>query len=145
MISNAIIFSIQPKFAELILNGSKTVELRRVLPKRISIDTFVLLYVSAPVKQISCGFWIDDIVQAPVNELWIQVSEKAGISQNEYDKYFEGSERGFGLFVKDVISLKITRENIISFTPPQSFCYLSMCELQNLSEKEPRLTRLLDV
>ena len=114
------------------------------MPKRISIDTFVLLYVSAPIKQISGGFWVDDIVHAPVDELWTEVSEKAGISKNDYDKYFDGSELGCGLFVKDVINLNITRENINSFTPPQSFCYLSIHELQDLSENEPRLKRLLN-
>ena len=70
MSSNAIVLSIRPQFADKILKGTKTVELRRVYPRRIGKGDRGLIYASSPVKSLVGGFEIARIVEKPLNELW---------------------------------------------------------------------------
>jgi len=46
---HVLLLSIQPKYANLIFEGKKTTELRRVRP-RVNQGDFVLIYVSSPDK-----------------------------------------------------------------------------------------------
>ena len=46
-----IVLSLKPRFAQAILAGVKTVELRRTVPK-IVIPTRALLYASSPVRAL---------------------------------------------------------------------------------------------
>ena len=41
--ARALVLSLKPRFAEAILSGTKTVEVRRVMP-RITVPTLALLY-----------------------------------------------------------------------------------------------------
>ena len=46
-----IVLSLKPRYAEAILSGAKTVELRRIEPK-LSVPTRALIYASTPVKAL---------------------------------------------------------------------------------------------
>lgn len=129
MIEDAIFLSIKPHYAEEILIGNKTVELRRICPQ-VNRGGLVILYASSPVKAVLGAFTIERIVTAPPQALWSEVRGLAGISRTEFDDYYVGAERGIGLFVRSThrahtpFSLENLRRLWPEFHPPQGFRYL---------------------
>ncbi|KPA09841.1 ASCH domain protein [Candidatus Magnetomorum sp. HK-1] len=129
-----ILIAIQPKYADLIFEGLKKVELRRVKPKRIGDGSIVLLYVSSPIKSIAGGFRVKNIIEEPINKLWKKVYNLAGISRKDFEKYYCGNSKGVGIFIENTwkyskpFSLVELRKNLNNFIPPQSFRYATQEE-----------------
>ncbi len=125
-----LLLSIRPRFIDGILDGTKTIELRRTLP-RVQPGDSVLVYATSPVKAIVGGFAIEDLVQASPAGLWDTVKHLAGITRLEYDDYFNGAAVGYGIKVAgpwrmpNPISLSTLRARRPSFRPPQSYAYLT--------------------
>jgi len=127
--SNNVLLSVRPKYADKIFERTKTVELRRIRPKLLEEGDLVLLYVSSPVQALTGAFKVDKIIEKPLKDLWRMVRKKAGITRQEFDNYYDGVSVGVGIFfkVQDVqqldkpISLDILKEQ--SFHPPQGFRY----------------------
>lgn len=133
----AVLLSIRPKFAELILTGAKSVELRRVRPK-IDTGDLILLYASSPVRELIGVCVVACVDVAPASELWERHSRKSGLTRAEFDSYFEGAARSVAILVEGarrVIkprTLGELRERLPGFVPPQSFSYISPDDLQRL-------------
>ena len=131
-----LILSIKPKYADKILNGSKTIELRKSLPKKVGKGSPLLIYVTTPKKSIQAICEIDDIVDSTPNELWEIVKEKAGISKKEYNSYYSTNKRASAIFLRNVepfeipISLSQIRSKFPNFSPPQTFKYISLMDIQ---------------
>lgn len=130
MSCNFILFSIRPRYANKILQGNKTVELRRNCP-RAKKDDLVLIYASSPMKALIGAFKVDRIVEKPPQDLWHIVKQYAAISRKEFDAYYTGAPVGFGIFFNEVhgfrepVKLQRLREWWSSFHPPQRYCYLT--------------------
>ncbi len=139
MNKNFIILSIKPKYADLIFQGKKKVELRRILPN-IELELFVpgsnlyiphqnifwLLYETAPRSKIrviiDTYYVIKDVL---VEDLWSKSFQNLGISKKEFDKYFKGKTFGNGIRFDRVIPFiePLFLSNFGISTPPQNFCY----------------------
>lgn len=134
---SAVLLSIRPRFAELILSGAKSVELRRVRPK-MSAGDLVLLYASSPVRELVGVCTIAHVDVAPTSELWKRHSQKSGLQRAEFDSYFEGATRSVAISVQGarrVIkprTLDELRERLPGFVPPQSFSYISHEDVRRL-------------
>ena len=121
--------SIRPRFADLICEGKKTVELRRRSPKLSAGDT-ILLYVSSPTKALAASFVVDEVSEGTPETIWNEVEHRAGVERLEFDSYFLGAETAVAIGVKDPVALRepITldtlRELWEPFTAPQSYRYL---------------------
>ncbi len=132
--SSNILLSIRPKYANKIFEHIKTVELRRVRPKRLEPGDWVLIYVSSPVQALVGAFKVDKIVKKPLKDLWQKVRKKAGVTRQEFDAYYDGVSVGVGIFfkVQDVqqldepITLDILKQQ--RFQPPQGFRYATASE-----------------
>ncbi len=130
MRKGTLLLSIRPQHAEKILDGTKTVELRRVFPRVQKGDT-VLIYVPSPVKALVGAFRVDKVVADPPRQLWSAVQDKAGITRKEFYSYYAGISEGYGIFFSSVVSLQkpVDLEEIKgkwpSFHPPQGYCYLT--------------------
>lgn len=130
MDKHAVLFSVRPKFAQLIFNGKKTVELRRVCP-RISEGDLALVYVSSPVKELQGGFEVGKIISASPSALWKKIGKKSGISQKDFYEYFRGKTRAHALIIKRAwklsmpICLSALKRRKGGFRPPQNFHYLN--------------------
>jgi predicted transcriptional regulator len=133
-----ILLSIQPYFANKIFDGTKTVELRRSVPK-FHKDQIVILYVSTPVKAIVGGFQFSHIVEESVNELWKRVKDIAGVTLEQFSDYYSGANNGYGIFISRVwkystpVSLQSLRSSLSNFSPPQNFRYLHSSQAINLN------------
>jgi predicted transcriptional regulator len=127
---HAILFSIRPKFAEMIFAGTKTVELRRVLPRVVAGD-LALIYVSSPTRQLQGAFEIGKIVSGPPASLWKKVGCKSGLTRREFLGYFQGKRTGHALVIRKAWKLRVAvclttlRKRKNGYQPPQSFHYLN--------------------
>ena len=130
MASCALLLSIRPKYAERILQGMKTVELRRMRP-RVSRGDLLLLYVSWPVRAVKAMSVIDRVTSERPNKLWKQIRCKASITRNEFTSYFKGAKVAFAIHFRYVqrfaspVPLPRLREFWPGFRPPQSYHYLT--------------------
>lgn len=133
-----VLLSIQPYFANKIFDGTKTVELRRSFPKYYN-DRIVFVYVSTPVKAIVGGFRISQIIKENPIKLWETVKNKAGISFEQFNNYYSGTNNGYGIFIgrfwkySQPYSLERLRNSWENFSPPQNFRYLNKSLAQNLN------------
>ena len=137
MATSAVILSIQPKHAENIFCGTKTVELRRRCPKQLTTGTLVLVYVTHPTRSLAGAFRVMRVVEKPVAELWRLVRNKAAISYREFKQYYSGVAKGSAIFFYRVrsfsqpILLDDLRRELFNFLPPQAFRYAKETELQS--------------
>lgn len=139
-VSNAII-SIHPCFAEAILAGEKTVELRRRIPA-IEAGTNLWIYATLPLGAIVGSATVKEIVEGAPAELWDICKNHVGIDRTDYDSYFAGASQGLALFLKDVIKrrpLRIDQLRAIdrSFHPPRV--------LRKMNEKQAKVLRTLAI
>lgn len=119
------LMAIQPRFAQAILSGAKTVEFRK---RALAPDvTTVLIYETAPTQLIVGEFELAENVVATPMKLWKKFAADGGIDADGFDAYFAGHTRAVGLRVSS--STAYARGVALSeLTPPpaipQSFSYV---------------------
>ncbi|MHA1648504.1 MAG: hypothetical protein ACTSVU_09685 [Promethearchaeota archaeon] len=132
----SVLLSIKPKYVKSILDDSKKFEFRKMIFKRKNIiDVFI--YSSSPEKKIVGVFEIGKILKDSPEKLWILCQDYAGISKEDFFKYFKEKDFGFAIEIKKlkIFSKKIDPYELIpDFHPPQSFCYTEIYENHLLSE-----------
>lgn len=135
--SKAIVLSIKQKYAERILDGSKTVEFRRTWAAG-DVET-IAIYASSPVQRLVGLVTVSDVVRAEPAALWTYCSNRGGgMSEAELQEYFDGKEVGFAVLLKDATPFTSgidPHEIVENFSPPQSFRYLSKGELRRLNRR----------
>lgn len=129
MSTSALLLSVHPRYAALILSGDKTIELRRVAP-RLSSGDFVILYATQPQCAIVGIFSLSRIVSLPPDELWAQYGSASCVSEDQFSTYYQGRALAHGLEIgaawrcSQQISLADLRRRWRGFHPPQSYRYL---------------------
>ena len=124
-----VVLSLKPRFAEAILTGVKTVELRRTVPK-IVVPTRALLYATTPVRALLGACVITRVASAELAVLWREYGSRSDLRYREFLQYFDGVDAGTALeliqpraFHRQV-SLQDLRAGPRGFRPPQSFAYV---------------------
>lgn len=121
-----VLLSIKPQFVEEIFSGNKKFEYRKAIFKKKDIKTIVI-YATMPVGKIVGEFDIDTILEEDPKSLWEHTKEYSGITEEFYNEYFNGRDKGFAIKIKSLKEYRIpicpynTYEN---FTAPQSFKYI---------------------
>ena len=124
-----IVLSLKPRFAEAILSGAKTVELRRTVPK-IVVPTLALLYATTPVRALLGTCIITDVRSADLAALWHEYGSRSDLRRHEFQQYFNGVDAGTALLLTQPrafgrrIPLQDLRAKPRGFRPPQSFAYV---------------------
>lgn len=130
MQNRVLLISIKPKYVEKIFNGIKTIELRRKLPN-VKKGTIVLIYASSPTKAIIGLGVVDQVVSDHPQSLWRVVKYSAGVTRQEFDRYYEDASLGVGIHLSEIsrlpkpFNLDQVRELWPKFHPPQGYHYLS--------------------
>jgi predicted transcriptional regulator/DNA-binding XRE family transcriptional regulator len=123
-----VVLSIKPEYSRKILEGKKTVELRRRFPLSAPRGTLAYIYSTSPDRAIVGRAEIVDVVKLPVSVIWKKFSSVAFIEKSDFDSYFDGIEDGFALKFANAkplprqLQLAELRERF-GFEPPQSFLY----------------------
>lgn len=135
-----ILMAIKPKFAQLILQGKKTVEIRRTNIKATKGDK-VAIYASSPRKQIVGFFTIEDIQYENIDRIWSEFGEYACLSSYEYKDYLVGKDKACAIKISEIEKIEgCSLEEIsskLSIRIPQSYRYISentfrtLCRLEN--------------
>lgn len=136
-IERALLISIKPKYVAQIVIGNKRVELRRTRPN-IGCGEIVLIYESSPTMALVGYGVVEKVISSSPWSLWPRVRKLAGISKAEFDGYFRGAEKAYGIefekidFFNKPIGLVKLREKLGGFHPPQIYRYLSKENLSNI-------------
>ncbi|WP_020696526.1 helix-turn-helix domain-containing protein [Reyranella massiliensis] len=124
-----VVLSIRPEYSHKIIEGKKTVELRRRFPLSAPRGTLAYIYSTSPVRAMVGRAEITDVVKLPVSHIWKKYSSCAFINKADFDAYFEGLSEGFALKFANAkplprqLDLSELRERF-GFEPPQSFLYV---------------------
>lgn len=138
-----VVLSIKPYYSEKILEGSKTVELRRRFPISAPAGTIAYIYSTSPVKAMVGTAAIRDVQKLPIEQIWTKFEASAYIERGSFERYFDGVDQGFALIFEDVkafsnpLPLSKLREKF-DFEPPQSFLYAKH-DLRKALRDEPSI------
>ena len=124
-----VVFSIRPVHAEKILDGSKTVELRRRFTNGVKPGTLALIYSTSPTSALTGSARIQDVQRLAVPDLWKKHRFGACLQKSDFEDYFSGLKRGYAIVLTSVrplarpVGLPELRERF-GFEPPQSYQYI---------------------
>jgi predicted transcriptional regulator/DNA-binding XRE family transcriptional regulator len=127
--SRDVIFSIRPVHAEKILDGSKTVEVRRRFTGGVRPGTLALIYSTSPTRALTGSARIKDVQRLTVPDLWERHRSGACLRRAEFDDYFAGLENGYAIILTSAkalphpVRLSELRTRF-GFEPPQSYQYI---------------------
>src|SRR5260370_14377487 len=124
----AALLSIKPVYANQILTGTKTIELRKS-SMGLSQGDVALVYSSAPEQRIAFWFRVKTIETLSVEEMWRRHRDRLSIEYGDYAAYFAGARMAVGLHVGEIhslvpIPLQELEELIPGFVPPQGIISL---------------------
>jgi predicted transcriptional regulator len=123
-----VILSIKPEYALQIMEGKKTIELRRRFPVEDIIGGIAIIYASSPLQGIIGYAQIQSVTKLPLAAIWEKFSKEACVTKKFFDTYFNGLSEGFAITLSQPVKLKkpvsIQKlEKSYSFTAPQSYQY----------------------
>ncbi len=128
-----LLVSIKPQYSEMIFNGTKTIELRKSVPKKAKNGTKMLIYVTSPIMELRGVCEIIRIIKTEPSVLWDKYGHKTGISKEDFFDYYGDAKKACGIeigsvnyFNKNNLSLSILREIIPGFMPPQTYRYINV-------------------
>lgn len=128
MTRRVLLLSLRPRFANAILAGTKTVELRR-RPIKAPPGSTVVLYASAPTRAVVGVAKLHRSLVLDAEMAWEDHERELGLTRTEFDAYLDG-RRAHLLVLMDVrrllepVQLGRLREGC-DFRPPRSFRYVS--------------------
>jgi predicted transcriptional regulator len=137
----ALFLSLKPAFADLILDGAKTVELRKVRP-RAAAGTLAIVYASTPVRAVVGTCTVADIGQERPGIIWKLHGPRTGLRWQDFDEYFDGRSTAVAITViaphrlDEPLPLQALRSGPHGFSPPQSFRYLTSAQAAALVPSE---------
>ncbi|ACB73639.1 ASCH domain-containing protein [Opitutus terrae] len=135
--NKVLLLSIRPEFSEKIFSGKKRVELRRLRPS-VEAGDLVLVYTSSPQCELTGAFVVTEVQSATPDELWDKVRRACALSRRQFDDYYRGSKRAYGIRIGRAwrldrpLKLACMRKRSERFHPPQSYRYLAPNELGTL-------------
>jgi predicted transcriptional regulator len=126
--NTAAILSIKPIYANQILAGEKTIELRKS-SMGLSKGDIILVYSSSPEQRFHFWFQIQKIEKLPVNKMWQKHYKHLGIDYESYESYFKDTHEAVGLHIGKIqpflpIPLREAEKLIPGFVPPQGIIWL---------------------
>lgn len=151
---NEAIISIRPIFAEAILSGRKTVELRRRIPP-IEIGARLWIYSTRPTASIVGIAIIDTIFRGTPHAVWETYADRTGVNRSDFDRYYEGAREAIGIRLSKVqrihpIGINQLRVWKDGFHPPQVLSRITASEAKRLlqmssfeNERESNVVNLL--
>lgn len=122
------VLSIKPEYATKIVEGLKTVELRRRFPYGTVTGARLYVYATVPLQAVIGYATISTVEEHRVDQIWELFHDVAYITRHDFDDYYANRENGFVIRLKDPVQLadpvplSVLKEEL-DFTPPQSFAY----------------------
>ncbi len=136
-----MMLSIHPHHVEKILDGSKTVELRRTRPA-VRPGQPVAIYATMPSAALVATCRISAVETGSPSEIWSSVAHAAAVTRPEFDAYYQDADTAIALHLDDVTPLldKVTLPHLRAgggFHPPQTWHFLDLPRLRQLVGHHP--------
>jgi predicted transcriptional regulator len=133
--SDAII-SIYPGYADAILDGTKTIELRRRIPG-LANGTRLWIYATRPIAAVVGVATITDVNRAHPSAIWQKHKNAAGVDHASFKEYFYGAQEAVAILLAAAkrvgpITIEQLREIRDRFHPPQVLVRLTEAEARAL-------------
>ena len=134
-----ILISLRPAYTQAILEGRKTVELRR-RKVHAAVGTRVWLYSKTPTARIEGVAWIKHVHEGGLSDIWSEYSNQVGVSKGEFEDYFKGCRKGCAIVlvearaISPAVDLKTVKSRLGGFHPPQFFKRLNSQEIAVLHD-----------
>lgn len=130
----ALLLSVKPQYADLILDGRKTVELRRTLPALLA-GASIVLYGSSPARAILGTATLVAVECETPAQLWKSVGHLTGIGFEQFAAYFANTSVAYGLRLTaprpcEPLPLQELRQH--GLEPAQSWRYLTQEQFRHL-------------
>jgi predicted transcriptional regulator len=142
MMAMALFLSIKPRFARAILEGRKTVEVRRKFPT-VTAGTVVVLYSSSPERAILGTVRLKQAIRLHPSKVWRTYADHIDIEEDALAEYLAGADSSTVLEVEDPetwtrpVTLTALRK-LLGVEPPQSFRYLAPEQVAVIRERGTR-------
>lgn len=123
-----ILMSIRPRYAQMILDGHKTVEIRRTHIQCKAGD-LVIMYASSPFKRIVGQFTIEQVIYDSCKAVWEKCGDRTGLSEPEYTQYVAGKGEVSAIVISTVHENRngLSHEQLrlkLGILAPQSYIYI---------------------
>lgn len=128
----AILLSVKPEYAEGLLAGTKTAEVRRRFPTQPAGAT-LYVYASSPQCAVVGTLILDDIERPPAGRVWELYKKVIQIRRGPLDEYLRDVEEAAILRVSEPrrwdtpLPLADLRA-LVGLQPPQSFRYVDAAQ-----------------
>lgn len=119
----AAVFALRPEWADLILSGAKTVEIRR---SRMSRMIGRMLVYRTGTGLIVGEVRVKGMHAAMPDVIWRKYGPASGLSKEEFDEYAKGADRLYAYRLENPIRYgkPKTLSKVGLKRAPQSWCYL---------------------
>jgi len=134
------LLSIHLEYSNMIFEGTKQVELRKVRPRCLSEGDIIVVYATSPQKAIVGILEVEKVIEEVPSTLWKLVKGKACVNYSEFVRYYRNSATGFAIFIRKIhkfnvpLDLSSIKEEWKNFHPPQCYKYLNERELDLVEE-----------
>jgi predicted transcriptional regulator len=130
------IISIRPNYAKSIVAGTKTVELRRRIPP-LDIGARLWIYATRPVAAVIAYVMVDNFFKGSPDTAWKNYSDRAGISREDFDHYFDGAAEAVVIELVGVrpvspVGIEQLRHWKEGFHPPQVLSKITSTDAERL-------------
>ena len=126
----ALLLSVQPRFAHSILEGKKTIEVRKKFSRRW-VGHRLAIYSSYPDQAVVGEATVDMICAATPDEIWSRFAGQIYCTFEEFEKYSSQSSTLCAVGLRDVtrFDIPLERSSLVSIfggpmRPPQSYFLL---------------------
>jgi predicted transcriptional regulator len=131
--SRAVLMSVKPSYANLLVSGAKTIELRKRFPSDLPHGTRIIIYSSSPEMAVIGEVEISQVEKLEIRNLWSRAAIEAMISWEDFKEYFKGLDYGYAISVQKAKRYEKKKpledfESLGVTSPPQSFQYITTSE-----------------
>lgn len=132
------LISIHPTYADAIIAGKKTIELRRRIPE-LPTGTRLWIYATRPTAAVIGFVTIRNVARAHPRTIWRKHRNGAGVDHAAFTAYFNGADVGVAIMLKAAerigpISIDKLRKIREHFHPPQVLMRLTRAEAMALQK-----------
>jgi predicted transcriptional regulator len=132
-----VLLSVRPRFADALLDGTKTVEVRR-RPVRLYAGAICLVYASSPTRALTGALAVRGVEHGSPDDLWNRYGDRTALRRDEYDEYLDGRPTASVLLIATAIAFRTPvpldelRRRSDTFVAPQSYRFMDDRELKAL-------------
>lgn len=123
----SLLMSVRPRFADLILQEKKRVEIRTRFSKRW-VGHKVAIYATAPIRCVVGEAGISSVTLSEPDELWRRFGAEIGCTRREFERYVGGRRRVYAIELDEVFPYRtlVPLDELDSQrpSPPQAYCRL---------------------